>query len=641
METFFERFGNNFYNKEFSPFRSLIFTECQTSHLSKLIKLLDYETNYNAKNYRLGIRYFDSENMKFVWKTTNNGKMNTKYWSKDSKQFEEYDKKMYFIPKMIEDNSFSHKLNNRRIGFYYKIPEIFREDYDDYNFSLINIYKMNNKIYGLTKKINSDIIWFDIDNHNPNEKNEAIEKFNKLLDILEIKEEELYYVEGNYFTGGIHCAIKLSYNVREKYYEILEKYLNENNINIECNFTNKILRLPCSYEYLPLKKGNIHNLNYFNKEDFEENLLNVINNINDTPINSNLLNKILKIENPNLYKQIKSQLNLEDLRKKIKLEDNKWKLYWSTPRNLFIKEIKTKEISKIKELYKITKGNRWNTFGKLVPYMVLRGYDLNTVLKTLQELNVDSKDMNNFNKLIPEITRFYNKCKKNTKLKPIGTFSKYISNINSLSDITLQFLDNKDFQKYITDKFIKNYIKIRNYKNNYISKEKYDILLKEIPYMIREVIGLMYYHIYHKKSFKKESMNKYIGFQLSYNTLSLIQDKCIEDLQLENNSLNKTSIQYLKKALLMTLDIEEISFSKRNWIKGSCKAYKINSDNDIRNMLLHLYNSCFKDIVNKNFILSNNNIYILYILLIENWDICYQNEIDFITEHIPISKNTC
>ena len=273
--------------------------------------------------------------------------------------------------------------------------------------------------------------------------------------------------------------------------------------------------------------------------------------------------------------------------------------------------------------------------------MVLRGYDLNTVLQTLQELNVDSKDMNNFDKLIPEITRFYNKCKKNIKLKPIGTFSKYISNINTLSDITLQFLDNEDFQRYITDKFVKNYIKIRNYKNDYISKEKYDILLKEIPYMIREVIGLIYYHIYHKKSFKKESMNKYIGFQLSYNTMSMIQDKCIEDLQLEENPLNKTSIQYLKKALLMTLDIEEISFSNRNWIKGSCKSFKINSENDIRNMLLHLYNSCFKDIVNKKFILSSNNIYILYILLIENWDIYYQNEIDFITEHIPILKNTC
>ena len=89
-------------------------------------------------------------------------------------------------------------------------------------------------------------------------------------------------------------------------------------------------------------------------------------------------------------------------------------------------------------------------------------------------------------------------------------------------------------------------------------------------------------------------MNKYIGFQLSYNTMSMIQDKCIEDLQLEYNPLNKTSIQYLKKALLMTLDIEEISFSNRNWIKGSCKSFKINSENDVRNMLLHLYNSCFK-----------------------------------------------
>jgi hypothetical protein len=158
--------------------------------------------------------------------------------------------------------------------------------------------------------------------------------------------------------------------------------------------------------------------------------------------------------------------------------------------------------------------------------------------------------------------------------------------------------------------------------------------------MIREIIGLIYYHINNLKQFKKESMNKYIGFQLSYNTLNLIQEQCIKDLNLEDSPLNRTSLQYLKKALLKVLDIEEINFNKRNWINGSCKSFKINSENDFRNMLIHLYNSCFKDIVNKKFILSCNKIYILYILLIENWDIYKQDEIDYIKNHIPIDLNT-
>ena len=160
--------------------------------------------------------------------------------------------------------------------------------------------------------------------------------------------------------------------------------------------------------------------------------------------------------------------------------------------------------------------------------------------------------------------------------------------------------------------------------------------------MIKELIGKMYYHVDNTKTFKKESMNVYNGFQLSYKEIELIQNNAIKFFNLEDNPLAKTSIQYLKKCLLKTLDIEEIKLikHKRNWINGSCKAFRINSINDINIILTHLYNSCFKDIVNKKFILTNNKIYILYILLIDNWEIYLKNEVDFITEHIPINLNS-
>ena len=549
---------------------------------------------------------------------------------------------MIFNDKIINDNCFSHNLKNRKPAFFYKLPEDIKEDWEEYTNSLINIYKMNNNIYGLSKKNWSNIIWFDIDNHEHNNKNQAIEKLKNLLNELELSINDLFYIEGNYFTGGIHCAIKLPYKVGSKYYELLEKHLNNNGIEIECNFSNKVLRLPCSYEYLPLKRENLLEKNYFSLEDYEKNIVDVINNLPNFEVNSSLLNYILSIEQPNKYNNLKSQLNLNKLRKLYKEKTNKWNNYWNNKRDLFIKETSEKEISDIKDFYKITKGNRFKTQKLLVPYMVLRGYDLDNVLNKLQELNIDSKDMKNFNKLIPEITTYYNKCKKNIKVVPKGTYSKYISNSTTLNEITLKFLDNEDFQRYLTDKFVRNYIKARNYKNNYISKEKYNILLKEIPYMIKEIIGLINYHINHLKKFKKESMNKFIGFQLSYKTLDLIQEKCIKDLHLENEPLNRTSLQYLKKALLKVLDIEEIknNNNKRNWINGSCKSFRINSENDYRDMLIHLYNSCFKEIINKNFILNNNKIYILYILLIENYDIIQYDEVLFIKNHIPIPINT-
>ena len=646
METFYERFDNNFFNKEFSPFRSLIFSECQTSHLSKLIKILDYETNFYSKNYRLGIRYFDSKNMEFSWKTTNNGKMLTKFFSKKDWEYCEYNKNMYFSEDIVKKNCFSHNKKNRKLSFYYKTPENFRDVYDNCLTSIINIYKMNNSIYGLSKKIISDVLWFDIDNHDFNFfENVAIRKFKKLMEILNITEKDFMYIEGNYFNGGLHCAIKLPYKVDQKFYELLEKELKKRDCDIECNFTNKILRLPCSYEYAPLNKGNIQNKQIFELSDYEQNIKEYIENINITPVNSQFLNEILSITNPNLYSSISSKFKMDNIRKLVDNYQNqqnlKGKNYWNNSRELFIKELNNK-ISNKKELYKITKGHRWETLSNLIPYMYLQGLELNEVLNKIQELNIDSEDMKNFNKLIPEITSFYNKCKKTLKRESKGIYQKYISNQNKLSEITLQFFENEDFKRYLTEKFIKHYIKERNYKNNYISSEKYEVLIKVIPFMIKEIIGKMYYHVDNKKTFKKESMNVYNGFQLSYKEIELIQDSAIKFFNLEDNSLAKTSIQYLKKCLLKTLDIEEIKLikHKRNWINGSCKSFRINSIADINSILTHLYNSCFKDIVNKKFILTNNKIYILYILLIDNWEIYLKNEVDFITEHIPINLNS-
>ena len=72
---------------------------------------------------------------------------------------------------------------------------------------------------------------------------QAIEKLKNLLNELELSINDLFYIEGNYFTGGIHCAIKLPYKVGSKYYELLKS---DNDIKKwDCNthktFMNKLV----------------------------------------------------------------------------------------------------------------------------------------------------------------------------------------------------------------------------------------------------------------------------------------------------------------------------------------------------------------------------------------------------------------
>lgn len=643
MDNLFGRFGNIFYNKEFSPFRSLIFTQCQISHLSKLIKKLDYETIFNMPNYRLGIRYFDNNEREFFWKTTNKGCMRTRFFDIKYHEYVEYDKKMIFDNKMIEDSCFAHKKKNRKPAFYYKMNEIGKDYFDEYSNALINVYKSNN-MYGLSKKIISNSIWFDLDNHDLSEINEAPQKLKKLLDILNISEEEIYYIEGNYFSGGIHLVIKVPYQLNKQFYEELEKQLKQLGCEIECNFTNKVLRLPCSYEYLPLKIGNISEKNYFKEEDYIDNLEGYINNLEEKTVNSTFLNNILEKTDKKQYNRIKSSLKLDELRKEYNNKSNPWNDYWNNHRELFIfNKTSNNQIHQPKELYPLRRGNRHETFKKVIPYMVLCGYSLEDVLKKLQEIQIDSKDMKHFDRLIKDITNFYNKCKETIKIKKQENedLIEHKSNLSNLHKITLDFFENEDFKRYLVEKFIKNYKEVRNY-NHKISSEKMDVFNKVIPYMIKEIIGKMYYHVNNKRTFKKENMKVYEGFQLSNKEIDLLQERCVKIFNLIDNPYRRTSIQYLKKALLKTLDIEEIWLFKhsRNWINGSCKSFRINSENDIRNVLLHLYNSCFHDIVNKKFILKNNNLNILYILLIEKWEIFKQDEIDYIKNHIPEDFNT-
>ena len=637
---FKQRFG--IYNKDIISQRTLFFNNCQTSDLEQLISDLQYETSSLKKNFRWGQRYFNNSKEEFTWLSSINGTIKSSFFNKSTHEKVTYDKKVFYNINTLKEHILSHNGPKRKLSLFYNMADAQKKDLNNYSNALINLYMISKKTYGLSQKSESDVLWIDLDNHIKDVycdsiiNNEAISKLKTLLELFNISLKDFLYIEANVFTGGIHCALKLPFKVdkNSNFYQEFERELNKY-VTAECNFQTKLLRLPLSFEYLPLKRNlDLEKIASFSKEHFIESFDETLKCMNYNPINIDIFLKT------NIIDISDNERKLIKIRQKLLQEKNNIKDYWNTPKTLFIRANNNK-IIKTKELYKIKEGHRWDTFKVLIPYLKMAGKSYEEILNILQIQNINSKDMKEFDKLKKEIKSFYDNIR--IKSKSFGIYQTYISNESFLSDITKEFFNDEDFQRYLTDRFIKNYVKVRNYKNNFVSEEKYQILLKQIPYMIKEIIGKMYYDINNPKQFINKKLNHYNGFQLSYKHLEKIQEQSIKDLNLKDNPLNKTSLQYLKKALLLTLDIEEIENTnkgKRNWIKGSCKSFRINSINDIENILKHFYNSCFRDIVTNNFIIKNKKIYTLYISLIDNNGfINYEDEI-YIKNHIPIINDS-
>ena len=74
------------------------------------------------------------------------------------------------------------------------------------------------------------------------------------------------------------------------------KELQKNDIRIECNFINTILRFPLSFEYVAIQKDErILNYDEFIPTQFWENTFaDYLNNLNDNVCNSNYLNNLIR-----------------------------------------------------------------------------------------------------------------------------------------------------------------------------------------------------------------------------------------------------------------------------------------------------------------------------------------------------------
>lgn len=611
------------FNKDLIAHKSNFFKDYQGFPFISLLNALSYNTDFNTKNYRWGKRYFNMDNKDFCWITSNeNKKINKSFWNKDTFSYVSKEINAYFTDVNIKEHFLSCFKPHRKINFFYKLSKNEQNELKNYSTSLQNLYMVSDKTYGSSQQIGTDILLIDIDNY---EDRHALETLNMFLDFVNLKINDLIFIEQNAFTGGIHTALKLPQIISNiDFYPTLMKELQKNDIRIECNFINTILRFPLSFEYVAIQKDErILNYDEFIPTQFWENTFaDYLNNLNDNVCNSNYLNDLI----------LKTH-NLQPV--------NIWENYWKTKKNLFKKN---QSIVFNNEIYKIEKGKRYESMSKIIPYCKLQGMSLDETVNTIFDNNIDSKDLLKWSKekLKKNIEKFFNKCPEQA-FTTIKNYNKsFISNLEKLPTITQNFLNNKTFNEWFTNRFIKFYMEERNKHNNSFnsfSTEKIEILNKQIPYFLKEIIGKMFYEINANKEFINEEFNAVLGFQISDTYLKALQEQSISDLGL-SGALAKTSLQYLKKALIKALSLTEIKYKNRtrNWMLGSCKSFRIKNTNDLYNLLNHLFRSCFNNIYNKEFRINKselNNLLILYIQLVEKYDIVQYDEVNFIIEAIP------
>lgn len=611
------------FNKDLIAHKSNFFKDYQGFPFISLLNALSYNTDFNTKNYRWGKRYFNMDNKDFCWITSNeNKKINKSFWNKDTFSYVSKEINAYFTDVNIKEHFLSCFKPHRKINFFYKLSKNEQNELKNYSTSLQNLYMVSDKTYGSSQQIGTDILLIDIDNY---EDRHALETLNMFLDFVNLKINDLIFIEQNAFTGGIHTALKLPQVISNiNFYPTLMKELQKNDIRIECNFINTILRFPLSFEYVAIQKDErILNYDEFIPTQFWENTFaDYLNNLNDNVCNSNYLNDLI----------LKTH-NLQPV--------NIWENYWKTKKNLFKKN---QSIVFNNEIYKIEKGKRYESMSKIVPYCKLQGMSLDETVNTIFDNNIDSKDLLKWSreKLKKNIEKFFNKCPEQA-FTTIKNYNKsFISNLEKLPTITQDFLNNKTFNEWFTNRFIKFYMEERNKHNNSFnsfSPEKIEILNKQIPYFLKEIIGKMFYEINTNKEFINEEFNAVLGFQISNTYLKALQEQSINDLGL-SGALAKTSLQYLKKALIKALSLTEIKYKNRtrNWMLGSCKSFRIKNTNDLYNLLNHLFRSCFNNIFNKEFRTNKselNILLILYIQLVEKYDIVQYDEVNFIIEAIP------
>jgi len=598
-------------------------TEKEFDSYFELLYKLGYCLNPDDANYKIGKRFVVKDGST-CWNTSNSNKKINKWY---------YDRKIGKLSK-YEANALL-TLDDIRNHFKGSAkPKMKKKLYDEYNTSKwdiarINLNNINNHIFGTTVSLETNILWFDIDDHDGS--GIATNTVKELLNFLNCTIKDVIMIEQNQFNGGYHLFLQVPYTINNpEFYTKLTKALKDNNLsNVDCNFTNRILRFPLSYEYLPVKKEDF--LDFIQFQETYKSYDEFMKSVDFTRyINPTVLSDIAKsIDNMQRYvydtelQHVVDSFKFENVSKNMYLKKTSnhlspAQLYWKR-KKLQIKP-KNKKFNNNIDSFKINSGNRYNTFSIMIPYCAnCLNLSLNDTVYYLQAHCISSKDMAKwgFYGIKHNIEKYYNECKNNPQKSNFNI--NFISNQKYIPTELLAILNEKDVQEHIT-KHMMDYIRTRRGFLTW-SDIKSKNLSIQLPFIFNEFIGTYYYQLTDLENKKERLINKKlinkIGFQFSDKHLKQIveQSRLLNGVDYESSAIN---IQYLKKALFDLAQFTNYNLSyKKNWLNGFCKSYKA-SYGSVFNFFLRLAkqmksNTNYNRIFQKIYLYINNIILILEI----------------------------
>lgn len=530
----------------------------------ELCRFLGYETRENQKNFCCGRRIAKYSDNKPQWES---GTVYKTFMNKDG-ILDSYEAKLY--PKYNK-----HILTpiGKRIGLK-KLPDINYPDEFKKAFAL-NVRGCVNT-YGLRRRELTDIISIDIDKAVADRMGLSstflvLEKINK---ILKVSYNDYLYIEYNkLFDGGLHCFIQAPYELNSSEMKRLENYVSGKlGEHIEIDFTNKILRLPMSYEYYPVILSKCSDLVKFVKvvdvipeEYFYSSYEKAYKSVKKKPI------KLDRCEFFKKHLYSADQAVEEELKKK------------EIKRDKVIYVIRTKpqfDLERFKKEYVMEKGTSWEETKKLVPYLSARGVSFDSLLSFMECVGKDTKRYSRLSKSgKTSLKRFYEKCVKTAKANPTIYSTKdvngYFSNQSFLTDKEMKLFSSEHIGEYLYEKMINVVSALIDGNCNKslmetciaLKKEKYkNELIEELPLFAIEYIGK--YRWMKKNGVKSiyKDHPEYDGLQMPTELMEKISEFVI---QKTNPLYHKFNSKQFRVILMMTFGLE----MKQNRICSKLKPY--------------------------------------------------------------------
>lgn len=527
-------------------------TKLLSSFLS-VCKLLDFNMNSSSKDYCCGNRTPKFENNKPIWES---GWVFRTFYNKDGL----LDTAEFQVKPNYEKHLFITL--NKKIGLR-KIPFEISSKQE-------KVIKLNARgcvnTTGLRRKTNSEILAIDIDKSVATRigVSSTFLVLDKIVKLLKVSYKDFMLIEYNrLFDGGLHCYIKAPYELTDDELKRLEQYIGGKiGERVEFSFTKRILRLPFSYEYWPVKLDKMNDL---------IKLVNVVDFIPDDYFYSSFTSAMnsIKVRSNKMINCdfFKNHLYRADEAVKESLQT---KVHEKSSKLVYMIREKPKfDLDKFKKQYTIKTGTSWEETKKLVPYLVSRCVSFDSLISFLQTVGKETKRYSQMSETTKKaLKRFYDKCKKTAKVSKFNALitndiDGYISNENYLTQKEVDLFHTSEIGTYLYDK-LQHVIEAlidsccpSSLKETCIAlrKEKYkNELIEELPLFAIEFLGkYRWMKVHGVKPLVYKSHPEFDGLQMPIELMDKISEYVIKKT---NPLYHKFNSKQFRVVLLMTFGLE-------------------------------------------------------------------------------------